>query len=236
MRRVTLPPRQPARWGFDSGLGADRDLQPRPDLAGEARACSCSTTSSGHPARAAAAEHPVARRSRAEGRRQGADAPRVDEVAPEQRRPAPRATPGWTRFGLALENFDALGRYRDARAGRPDRPGRPARHRRSLPAPSSDLKRTLATARRRDFYRCLTEKMLTYALGRGLEAGDVDAVDAIVGRLEAGDGRASVLLLAGIVRLRRRSRSGVGCPPTTTMHDLVRRRRPAESPGRRVER
>ena len=32
-----------------------------------------------------------------------------------------------------------------------------------------DLKRILKDRHRLDFYRCLTEKMLTYALGRGLE-------------------------------------------------------------------
>ena len=100
-------------------------------------------------------------------------------------------------LGLALENFDALGRYRDRERAAPiDPAGRLATGEAFRTV--RDLKRTLATARRRDFYRCLTEKLLTYALGRGLEAGDVDAVDAIVGRLEAEGGRASVLL-AGIV-------------------------------------
>ena len=42
---------------------------------------------------------------------------------------------------------------------------------------------------RRDFYRCLTEKLLTYALGRGLEYHDVEAVDRLVDRLESTGGR-----------------------------------------------
>ena len=40
--------------------------------------------------------------------------------------------------------------------------------------------------------------MLTYALGRGLESHDVEAVDRLVNRLEDQDGRASALIL-GII-------------------------------------
>jgi len=49
-----------------------------------------------------------------------------------------------------------------------------------------------------DFYRCLTEKLLTYALGRGLDYRDVTEVDRIVHRLELAGGRPSALLM-GIV-------------------------------------
>jgi hypothetical protein len=47
---------------------------------------------------------------------------------------------------------------------------------------------------REDFYRCLTEKLLTYALGRGVEPSDVETVDQIVQRLESEQGRFSALL------------------------------------------
>jgi hypothetical protein len=52
----------------------------------------------------------------------------------------------------------------------------------------------LAEQHRQDFYRCLTEKLLTYALGRGLEYYDVETVDQIVQRLEENGGRFSALL------------------------------------------
>ena len=52
-----------------------------------------------------------------------------------------------------------------------------------------ELKKILRDKHRTDFYRCLTEKMLTYALGRGLDYYDVEAVDRIVDRLEKDDGR-----------------------------------------------
>ena len=60
------------------------------------------------------------------------------------------------------------------------------------------MKRIIRDNRRLDFYRCLTEKMLTYALGRGLEDYDVETVDQIVERLQKDDGRMSALI-TGIV-------------------------------------
>src|SRR5438105_65812 len=60
------------------------------------------------------------------------------------------------------------------------------------------LKHILATEHRLDFYRTLTEKLLTYALGRGVEFYDVQTVDQIVDRLEKADGRFSALLM-GVV-------------------------------------
>jgi hypothetical protein len=111
-------------------------------------------------------------------------------------------------LGLALENFNALGRWRDKeRAGPVDASGKLITGETFRDV--RDLKRILVERHRLDFYRCLTEKLLTYALGRGLEPGDVQAVDAIVSRIEKQDGRASALI-AGIIestpfQKRRRS-------------------------------
>jgi hypothetical protein len=96
-------------------------------------------------------------------------------------------------LGLALENFNALGRWRDKERGRPiDASGQLLTGETFTNV--RELKRILVNQRRLDFYRCLTEKMLTYALGRGLEYYDVQAVDEIVARLEQSHGRPSVLL------------------------------------------
>jgi hypothetical protein len=57
-----------------------------------------------------------------------------------------------------------------------------------------ELKRILAEKHAKDFYRTLTEKMLTYAVGRGLDYSDVETVDQIVSRIEKANGRASALL------------------------------------------
>ena len=61
-----------------------------------------------------------------------------------------------------------------------------------------DLTGILAGPKRDAFIRTLTEKMLTYALGRGLEDYDVLTVDQIVDRIEKNDGRFSALLLGVI--------------------------------------
>ena len=114
-------------------------------------------------------------------------------------------------IGLALENFNALGRWRDKERADPiDASGK-------LITGESfrdvrELKRILVERHAREFFRCLSEKMLTYAIGRGLEAYDVQAVDTIVGRIEKGEGRASALI-AGIIesapfQKRRRATAG----------------------------
>jgi hypothetical protein len=96
-------------------------------------------------------------------------------------------------LGLALENFNALGLWRDAERGIAiDGTG-------TLLSGESftnvtQLKRILATNHSTEFYRTVTEKLLTYALGRGVEYSDVITVDAIVERLSASGGRPSVLL------------------------------------------
>jgi hypothetical protein len=100
-------------------------------------------------------------------------------------------------LGLALENFNALGRWRDKERAEPvDASGK------LLTGESfkeiRELKKILVDRHRREFYRCLTEKLLTYSLGRGLEAYDVQAVDTIVERIEGEGGRASALI-AGII-------------------------------------
>jgi hypothetical protein len=50
-------------------------------------------------------------------------------------------------------------------------------------------------ARKEEFARCLTEKMLTFALGRGLVSPDRCAVDTIVEGLEQKDYRFSALVV-----------------------------------------
>lgn len=98
-------------------------------------------------------------------------------------------------LGLSFENFNALGRWRDMERETPiDSSGTLI-----TGEPFEDvrgIKKILANERRRDYYRCLSEKLLTYALGRGLEHSDVHTVDALVEQLEANGGRASILIRA----------------------------------------
>eukprot|EP01041_Mallomonas_annulata_P025665 gene25666-46753_t len=86
-------------------------------------------------------------------------------------------------LGLAFENFTALGTWRETEAGQNiEVAGRLVTGERF--ASVRELKRILTHERRFDYYRCLTEKLLTYALGRGLTYRDTDTVDRIVEALE----------------------------------------------------
>src|SRR6516165_5509983 len=100
-------------------------------------------------------------------------------------------------LGLALENFNALGGSREAELKQPiDASGQLITGEPFHDV--GDLKRILKERHRLDFYRCITEKLLTYALGRGLEYDDVETVDRIVERLDKDGGRFSALLMGVI--------------------------------------
>ncbi|HEY1847960.1 MAG TPA: DUF1592 domain-containing protein [Opitutaceae bacterium] len=99
--------------------------------------------------------------------------------------------------GLSFENFNALGNYRTKDAGQPiDTTGTLISG--EAFANVRDLKHLITHERRGDFYRCLTEKLMTYALGRGIEYYDTESVDRIVAALERDNGRFSTLLM-GII-------------------------------------
>jgi hypothetical protein len=99
--------------------------------------------------------------------------------------------------GFALENFDAVGRWRTMEEGQPvDASG-------GLPDGSSftgveGLEAGLL-ARPEVFVRTLTEKLLTFALGRGMETSDAPSIRGISRAAKAEDYRFSALVLA-IVR------------------------------------
>jgi len=96
-------------------------------------------------------------------------------------------------LGFGLDNYDAIGHWRTQDGKFPvDASG-------TLPGGRSfhgslELKEILKT-NRDAFARCVTEKMLTYALGRGLERYDKPAVNLICSRLAAGDYRFSRMVL-----------------------------------------
>lgn len=100
-------------------------------------------------------------------------------------------------LGFAFENFDAVGAFRktdgsdyvDASGVLPD--GRKF----NGPAELKEILKTKAPQVR----KALTEKLLTYATGRGLEYYDKPAVRQIVESMPAGEDRFSHLVL-GIVR------------------------------------
>jgi hypothetical protein len=81
-------------------------------------------------------------------------------------------------IGFALENYDGVGRWRGEDAGAPiDASGK-------LPDGTefrgpAGLTQLLLTKYRDDFVRTATEKLLTYALGRGVEYYDAPVIRSI---------------------------------------------------------
>jgi hypothetical protein len=100
-------------------------------------------------------------------------------------------------LGLALENFNAMGMWRTNEFGESIDPSGKLITGEAF-ASVRELKHILVTEHADDFYRTATEKLLIYALGRGLEYYDVETVDQIVTRIEKADGRPSALI-AGVV-------------------------------------
>jgi hypothetical protein len=97
-------------------------------------------------------------------------------------------------LGFGLENFDAIGGWRTHEGRQPiDSSGRLPGGR-AFRGPA-ELKATLLR-RREAFARCLAEKILTYAIGRGLERADRRSVDRIVDALGRNEYRFSALILA----------------------------------------
>jgi hypothetical protein len=95
-------------------------------------------------------------------------------------------------FGLALENFDAIGRWRTTEAGTPIDASATLPDGVVLQGPTS-LRQVLAS-RREEFVAAVAQKLLTYALGRGVEYYDSPAIRAIV-REAAPDYRWSAIVL-----------------------------------------
>src|SRR5258707_5523585 len=88
-------------------------------------------------------------------------------------------------IGFGFENYDAIGRWREKEGefaidASGDLNGK------SFNGPA-DLRAILANQKRDDFARCMTEKILIFALGRGLEYYDKCAVDQLTKNL-AGKG------------------------------------------------
>lgn len=100
-------------------------------------------------------------------------------------------------LGLAFENFLPMGTWRDKEAGKPiQTSGRLITGETFQDV--RELKRVLTNERRIDFYRCMSKKIMTYAIGRALSHQDTDAIDRIVERTTKADGRFSQLIMAVI--------------------------------------
>jgi hypothetical protein len=96
-------------------------------------------------------------------------------------------------LGLALENFNAMGHWREVDSSLPVQPAGKLITGEKF-ANIRELKHILATSHRGDYLHNMAEKLLTYALGRGLDYTDTGTLDRLVDRLEASDGRLSELM------------------------------------------
>jgi hypothetical protein len=100
-------------------------------------------------------------------------------------------------IGFALENYDALGRWRTTEGGVAiDGTGR-LMNGAEIDGPAA--LRDVLIKNPEVFVRTMTEKLMVYALGRGLEASDMPAV-RVVTRSAAEQGYRFSALVLGIVR------------------------------------
>jgi hypothetical protein len=115
-------------------------------------------------------------------------------------------------IGFGLENYDLMGRWRTEEAGKPiDAEGQlPDGAKFNGPA---ELKQVLL-ARKDEFVRHLTTKMLGYALGRGLTVEDRCTVEEIVRKVKEGEYRSHELVVGIVssVPFRYRASDGPSAP------------------------
>ncbi len=95
-------------------------------------------------------------------------------------------------LGFGLENYDAIGAWRTRDGAFPIDPSGTLPGGESFQGPR-ELKAILKN-KKEAFCRCLAEKILTYALGRGLEYYDKCAIDEICGALAKNQYRFSSLV------------------------------------------
>jgi hypothetical protein len=117
-------------------------------------------------------------------------------------------------LGFSLENFDAIGAWRDKEGNTPiDSSGRLS--------DGTDFKgltglRTVLVERRERFVHTVTEKLMSYALGRGMQPSDMPVIRSIIRASKDDDYRWSAIVL-GIVKSgpfqMRRSEGAQGTPP-----------------------
>jgi Protein of unknown function (DUF1592)/Protein of unknown function (DUF1588)/Protein of unknown function (DUF1585)/Protein of unknown function (DUF1587)/Protein of unknown function (DUF1595)/Planctomycete cytochrome C len=96
-------------------------------------------------------------------------------------------------WGIAFENYDAMGRYRDQIHGKPVDATSVLPNRAKLDG-MDGLRKHLASQRHKQFVRATVEKMASFALGRRLDFGDRAAITDITSQVrKSGDGLATLV-------------------------------------------
>jgi hypothetical protein len=96
-------------------------------------------------------------------------------------------------FGFALENFDVTGRWRDKDEGGPVNPEVALPDGSAFSGPAGLRQRLVS--RREDFAQAMTERLMVYALGRGLAGGDGPTVRKIVTEMNSDEYRFDNLVI-----------------------------------------
>jgi len=98
-------------------------------------------------------------------------------------------------LGFALENYDGVGKWRAKDAGKPIDVSAKLPDGTVFEGPAG-LKKILLTRSRDQFVATATEKLLMYALGRGIEYYDLPAVRSIAREAAKDNNRMSALITA----------------------------------------
>jgi hypothetical protein len=111
-------------------------------------------------------------------------------------------------LGFGLENYDAIGAWRTKDGKFPIDTSGTLPNGKSFQTPD-ELKQILKSDKDA-FSRCLTEKLLTYGLGRGLERYDRSAVNSITEHVAAKNYKFSALILEIVNSMPFQMRRGDG--------------------------
>lgn len=112
-------------------------------------------------------------------------------------------------IGLALENYDPLGLWREKYRGQPiETEGQLITGEKFKNA--GELSHILAGKRHRNFHQALTEKLMTYAIGRGMEYYDSPTIDRIINGTEKKGGQMKEIIYGIVESAAFQKRRGDG--------------------------
>lgn len=119
-------------------------------------------------------------------------------------------------LGFSLENFDAIGKWRTEDAGAPIDSSGVLPDGQKFKGPQE--LRGILLSRKDEFVKALSDKMLTYAMGRGTEISDRCYVDSITDATKKGDYKFSSLVAAIVTSPPFRTRHAI---PVTGKKSVV---------------
>lgn len=112
-------------------------------------------------------------------------------------------------IGFALENFDGIGEWRDNDSGAAiETAGQLVSGEKF--ASATQLRDVLLKEKRKEFMTCVSEKMLTYAIGRGMEYYDRPTIEKIAANADKSGGKFSALVIEIVKSVPFQMRRGEG--------------------------